>query len=35
LASVAKTTAEMLGMSYEEILQMLSTNWCNFVNQKL
>ena len=35
LASVAKTAAEMLGMSYEEILQMLSTNWCNFVNQKL
>jgi TatD DNase family protein len=35
LASVVKTVSDVLAMSYEEALEILRINWCQFVNRRL
>lgn len=35
LASVVKTVSEVLAMSYEQALELLRINWCQFVNRRL
>jgi TatD DNase family protein len=35
LATVVKTVSEVLTISYEEALEILGINWCQFVNRRL
>ena len=35
LTTVVKTVSEVIRMSYQETLEMLTVNWCNYVGSKL